>query len=230
MGTVDPTEIKKFAELSQEWWDLNGKLKTLHDINNTRMGYILSHTPLRNKKVLDLGCGGGILTEALAKAGAIATGLDLEINAINVAKSHALENDLVINYEHCAIENLNPTLKFDVITCLEMLEHVPNPLSIIKQLSHHLEPNGLLFLSTINRSCKAYLYTIIGAEYLLNIIPKQTHDYDKYIKPSELASMLRQTHMNLKEMKGLNYNPLSRKSWLEPSVEVNYLCVAEKEK
>jgi 2-polyprenyl-6-hydroxyphenyl methylase/3-demethylubiquinone-9 3-methyltransferase len=230
MSTVDPKEIEKFAKLSQHWWDLEGELKTLHDINPARMGFIKQHATLKNKDVLDLGCGGGILTEALAKAGANATGLDLEKNAIKVAQKHAVDNNLEINYIHCALEDLDINIKFDVITCLEMLEHVPDPEPLIAKLCLHLKPNGKLFLSTINRTTKAYLYTIIGAEYLLKIIPKNTHDYKKYIKPSELSSMLRHSDMKIEQLQGLNYNPLNRKAYLDDTIDVNYLVVANHNK
>lgn len=230
MSNVDISELKKFANLKDEWWDLDGKLKTLHDINSARISFILEHTSVINKAVLDVGCGGGILTEALAKNSPNSImGIDLEKNALDVAQSHAKENNLEINYQNIAIENLDDNLQFDVITCLEMLEHVPDPAAIVYELCQHLKPEGYLFLSTINRNLKAYLHTIIGAEYLLKIIPKQTHDYDKYIKPSELAHIIRNNQLTLLEFRGLNYNPLSRKSSLSDNIDVNYLCVAKKE-
>lgn len=228
MNNVDPIEIEKFSKHSKHWWDLKGPLKTLHDINDTRINFIKSHTDLSNKAVLDMGCGGGILTEALAKEGAFATGIDLASESIKVAKKHAVENNLNIDYLDCPLEELSLTKKYDVITCLEMLEHVPDPQAIIKKLCLHLKPKGLLFLSTINRTNKAYLYTIIGAEYLLKIIPKNTHDYKKYIKPSELSSMLRTSNMKIDEIKGLHYNPLSSSTWLDKDIDVNYLAVAKK--
>lgn len=227
-NNVDPTEIEKFSKLSKQWWDKNGELKTLHDINETRLAFIKSHASLKNKVILDMGCGGGILTEALAKAGGITTGIDLEINAIAAAKQHALDSNIDINYQHSALEDLSLDNQYDVITCLEMLEHVPDPASFIKRLTQHLKPQGHLFISTINRTSKAYLYTIIGAEYLLKIIPKNTHDYKKYIKPSELSSMIRASHMKINDLQGLHYNPLSRKAWLDKGIEVNYLAVAKK--
>jgi 2-polyprenyl-6-hydroxyphenyl methylase/3-demethylubiquinone-9 3-methyltransferase len=228
MSTVDPNEVEKFANLSEHWWDKEGQLRTLHDINQTRLDYILANTVLQNKTVLDMGCGGGILTEALAKAGAVATGVDLEPGAIQVATKHAKENQLNIEYLNCAIEALDLSRQFDIITCLEMLEHVPDPESLLKRLCLHLKPGGTLFLSTINRTAKAYLYTIIGAEYLLKIIPKNTHDYQKYIKPSELAGMLRPCEIEPIEIKGLQYNPLSRHAWLNDQIDVNYIVLAKK--
>lgn len=224
--TVDPDEIDKFSKLSNDWWDKEGKLKTLHDINEARLQFIQKHATLKNQQTLDMGCGGGILTEALAKAGALTTGVDLSESAIQVAKQHASQQNLNINYLHCAIEDLDSSLKFDVITCLEMLEHVPDPETLLNKLCQHLKPNGKLFISTINRTAKAYLYTIVGAEYLLNIIPKNTHDYKKYIKPSELAGILRTNDLSIKELSGLHYNPLTRTAWLAQGVEVNYIAVA----
>ena len=229
MPTVDPNEINKFAKLSEHWWDLDGELKTLHDINQTRLNYIAQHVSLQGKTVLDMGCGGGILTEGLASAGALATGVDLEAGAIKVAKEHAQKSKLDIEYIHSAIEDLPAERQFDVITCLEMLEHVPDPSPLITKLCQHLKPNGTLFISTINRTTKAYLFTIIGAEYLLKIIPKDTHEYKKYIKPSELAGILRDNNFALTDIKGLQYNPLSRHAWLNEDIDVNYIVTAKAE-
>lgn len=229
MPTVDPNEINKFAKLSEHWWDLDGELKTLHDINQTRLNYITQHVSLHGKTVLDMGCGGGILTEGLASAGALATGVDLEAGAIKVAKEHAQKSKLDIEYIHSAIEDLPAERQFDVITCLEMLEHVPDPAPLITKLCQHLKPNGTLFISTINRTTKAYLFTIIGAEYLLKIIPKDTHEYKKYIKPSELSGILRDNNFALTDIKGLQYNPLSRHAWLNEDIDVNYIVTAKAE-
>lgn len=226
MIAADPNEIEKFAQLSQHWWDPHGPLRTLHDINATRLQFIEENCQLANKQVLDLGCGGGILTESLAKAGALTTGVDLEAKAIQVAQAHALENNLQIDYINCPIEDLDLKKTYDVITCMEMLEHVPSPEAILQELKLHLKPGGKIFLSTINRTSKAYLYTIIGAEYLLNLIPKNTHDYKKYIKPSELSNMLLDLDLSIEDIKGLDYNPLTHRAHIVDDVSVNYMLVA----
>lgn len=228
MPNVDDQEVEKFSKLKDQWWNKNGALKTLHDINPTRLAYILQYCPsLKGKKVLDVGCGGGILTEALANEGANVTAIDLAPEAINVAKEHATQQGLDINYQMIALEDLGSDTQFELITCLEMLEHVPDPGAFIHALSKHLAPNGRLILSTINRTAKAYLHTIVAAEYLLKIIPKQTHDYKKYIKPSELSRMVRNQDLQVINMTGLGYNPLTRKAFLQDKVDVNYLMVCK---
>lgn len=221
-STVDLQEISKFAQNSNHWWDLEGPFKTLHDINPVRLEFILSQKPLSGLRVLDLGCGGGLLSEALAKSGALVTGVDAGIEAIEVAKIHAAGESLSIEYLCTPIEDYEGDL-FDVITCMEMLEHVPNPASIFKECKRLLKPQGLLFVSTISRTFKAYLSAIIAAEYVLGLLPKQTHDYQKFIKPSEMASMARHLGFNLLSLKGMNYNPLSRTASLSDEVSVNYL-------
>lgn len=226
-STVDAQEVNKFAQYANTWWDKEGPLKTLHDINDTRLHFITQHIALAGKRVLDVGCGGGILCEAMAKAGGVVTGIDAECDAINVAKEHALGQQLVIDYSCTAIEDYE-SKNFDVITCMELLEHVQNPDVVLSHCVRLLKPGGYLFLSTISRTMKAYASAIIGVEYILGILPKQTHDYKKFIKPSELAAMTRAIGLHLADLKGLKYNPLSRQASLGGDVGVNYLIACIK--
>jgi 2-polyprenyl-6-hydroxyphenyl methylase/3-demethylubiquinone-9 3-methyltransferase len=221
-STIDVQEVNKFAQHAKHWWDIQGPLKTLHDINDTRLQFIAQQVNLSGIRVLDVGCGGGILCEAMAKAGAQVTGIDAEGEAIAVAQQHAKENQLSIEYQCSPIEEFESE-SFDVVTCMEMLEHVQNPALVIEHCKRLLKPDGFLFLSTISRTIKAYATAIIAAEYILNILPKQTHDYHKFLKPSELIAMARSFDLNLIDMKGMNYNPLSRTASLSPDVSVNYL-------
>ncbi|MFA5959751.1 MAG: bifunctional 2-polyprenyl-6-hydroxyphenol methylase/3-demethylubiquinol 3-O-methyltransferase UbiG [Tatlockia sp.] len=225
-STVDINEINKFATLSKQWWNKNGALKTLHDINPVRLQFIEDAIHLPQKTVLDVGCGGGILSEALAKKGAIVTGLDAEEEAIAVARKHAEKKQLALHYVATPIEDFTAQA-FDVVVCMEMLEHVVNPQTVITHCARLLKPGGLLFLSTINRTLKAYAGAIVAAEYVLGLLPRQTHDFAKFIKPSELLSMARQEGFALKTMQGLGYNPFTRKAALQSSVDINYLvcCV-----
>lgn len=225
--TIDENEVAKFKALSKSWWDKDGELKTLHDINPARLAFIEKFTPLRNKRILDVGCGGGILSESMAKKGGLVTGLDVEESSIEIAKQHALESSIKIHYILQNIETFEDK-PFDVITSMEMLEHVSNPELVIENCARLLKPGGLLFLSTINRTLQAYLLIILAAEYLFNIIPKKTHEYAKFIKPSELATVIRQNGLEVLELKGLNYNPLSRQASLNDSVNMNYLMVCRK--
>lgn len=235
-STQDFTEINKFNQNANVWWDKNGPFKTLHDINNIRLEYILNNLAacgqiengLVDKHILDIGCGGGILSEAMAKAGAKVTGLDAGEQTIAAAIEHCLESNLEISYVNEPLESYQPEQNFDVITCLEMLEHVPNPEIILQQAHRLLQDDGLLFLSTINKTLKAYLGVILGAEYLLKLLPRQTHDYQKFIKPGELAVLLQNTGFELLGIKGINYNPFSRKASLCADVSMNYLMVAKK--
>jgi 2-polyprenyl-6-hydroxyphenyl methylase / 3-demethylubiquinone-9 3-methyltransferase len=222
--TIDEQEVAKFAQHSSTWWDKNGPFKTLHDINPVRLDFIQKFTTLKGQRVLDLGCGGGVLTEALYANGACVTGLDVESKSIAIAQSHAEKNNLTIEYVCEAIENYQAE-KFSIITCMEMLEHVADPALIIKHAKRLLRPGGYLFLSTINRTPKAYAAMIIAAEYVLKLLPRQTHDYKKFIQPSELASIARNEGLSLLEIKGLTYNPFSRKAELTTDVKINYLCV-----
>lgn len=227
---VDELEIKKFEALAARWWDPDSEFKPLHDINPLRMNYISQHVNLAGKKVLDIGCGGGILTEALAYHGAKVTAIDLAEASLKVARLHLLESKLEIDYQNISAEELvdsNPG-NFDVICCMEMLEHVPTPASIVAACQQLLKPNGLVFFSTINRNFKAYTFAIVGGEYLLNLIPKGTHDYHKLIKPSELASWSRAANLQLLDQTGLGYNPLNKKYSLGKSIDVNYIALYKK--
>lgn len=229
-STINPQEIAKFSQHSNQWWDLEGPLKTLHDINPARILFMQQiYTTWPHAKVLDVGCGGGILSEAMAKLGSSVYGLDAEPWAIETAKRHALSNELSINYICQPIEEFNGEL-FDVITCMEMLEHCDNPELIIQHCARLLKPGGYLFLSTLNRTIKAYTTAILAAEYLLNLLPRQTHDFDKFIKPSELASLTRAAGFETVDISGLDYNPITSKASLTQSVSVNYLmacCLAK---
>ena len=225
MQNIDIDEVKNFDNMAQYWWDLNGPCEPLHVINPTRMSYIIANCELTNKRVLDVGCGGGILTESLAKSGAITYAIDASLEAIEIARKHATSQDLNIEYYNNLAEDFakDNTGKFDVITCMELLEHVPNPESLINACAKMLKPNGKLFFSTINRNPKAYLTAIIGAEYLLKLIPKNTHKYAKFIKPAELAKALRENNFNVQNLSGMGYNPITKKSYLSKNMDVNYL-------
>ncbi|HAT8623462.1 bifunctional 2-polyprenyl-6-hydroxyphenol methylase/3-demethylubiquinol 3-O-methyltransferase UbiG [Legionella pneumophila serogroup 1] len=225
-STIAIEEVHKFAQLANDWWDTNGPLRTLHDINGARFEFISEHINLKGLRVLDVGCGGGILCESMAKAGAYVSGLDAEPEAIQIAKEHAHNNQLQIDYFCNPIEEYEEQ-GFDVITCMELLEHVQNPELVLQHCRRLLKPNGLLFLSTISRTLKAYLGAIIAAEYVLNLLPRQTHDYDKFIKPSELVKMARLYDLNLIDMKGLCYNPFLRKTTLVSDVSINYIMVLQ---
>lgn len=232
---VDAAEVAKFEALASRWWDKESEFKPLHEINPLRLNYIDELSGLAGKKVLDIGCGGGILSESMAKRGAEVTGIDMGDKPIQVAKLHALEAGIEINYRKISAEALaeemanNPEQQFDVISCLEMLEHVPDPASIINACWRMLKPGGKLFLSTINRNPKAYLFAIIGAEYVLNMLPRGTHDYAKFIRPSELSRWVRATGMEINGSTGLVYNPLTKHYKLdEKDVAVNYMMYAIK--
>jgi 2-polyprenyl-6-hydroxyphenyl methylase/3-demethylubiquinone-9 3-methyltransferase len=229
---LDHEEVNKFDELAEKWWDIDGEFKPLHQINPLRVGFIQERSSLKGKKILDVGCGGGILSEALSELGADVTGIDASENTIGVAKSHSKSIGSNVNFLQKTIEDFvaeNPTEKFDVITCLEMLEHVPSPPDIIKSCSNILNSNGDIFFSTINRNPRSYLFAVIGAEYILNLLPKGTHDYDKFIKPSELAQWIRGAGLYSKETVGLSYNPITGNYWLGKDIQVNYMVHAKKE-
>ena len=225
MVNVDAAELNKFAELAHKWWDKNSEFKPLHEINPLRLNYIDQAISLSGKTVLDVGCGGGILSESMGAKGAAVTGIDLGEKALKVAQLHSLETGVAVNYRLISVEKLAEDMpaSFDVVTCMEMLEHVPDPASVISACSRLVKPGGSVFFSTINRNPKAYLFAVIGAEYVLNMLPRGTHDYAKFIKPSELSSWARNADLNLVGTKGMGYNPITQVYSLNDDVSVNYL-------
>ena len=229
---LDHDEVKKFDDLAAKWWDPDGEFKPLHQINPLRVGFIKERANLEGIKVLDVGCGGGILAEALSKLGAQVTGIDASEQTIGVAQNHSNAVGSDVSYYQTTIEEFianKPEEKFDVITCLEMLEHVPSPGEIIKTCSTILKDDGDIFFSTINRNPRSYLFAIVGAEYILNLLPKGTHDYQKFIKPSELAKWIRDARLSQIETIGLSYNPITDNYWLGKDIQVNYMVHAKKE-
>lgn len=231
MINVEVAEVNKFAELAHQWWDTQGVFKPLHQLNPLRLDYIDSRAQLAGKAVLDVGCGGGILSESMAKRGARVTGIDLAERSLQVAELHALESGVEVTYQCIAVEAMaeESPATFDIVTCMEMLEHVPDPASIIRACAALVKPGGQLFFSTLNRNAKAYLMAVVGAEYVLNLLPKGTHDYSKFIKPSELAAWLRQSGLELQHQTGLSYNPLSKHYTLTTDTSVNYMLHAVNE-
>lgn len=228
---VDRAEIAKFEELAHRWWDRHSEFKALHDINPLRANYIDQHSPVAGKRVLDVGCGGGILAEALAQRGATVTGIDMGEAPLAVARLHQLESGVAVNYRKITAEALASAepAQYDVVTCMEMLEHVPDPGSIINACAALCKPGGYLYFSTLNRNPKSYLFAIVGAEHILKLLPKGTHDYAKFIRPSELAECLRHADLNLLKMTGMLYNPLTKQYSLnERDVSVNYLMLTRK--
>ncbi|MDG2018311.1 MAG: bifunctional 2-polyprenyl-6-hydroxyphenol methylase/3-demethylubiquinol 3-O-methyltransferase UbiG [Porticoccaceae bacterium] len=228
---VDPNEIRKFEELASRWWDKNSEFKPLHDINPLRANWIDNLAPVAEKKVLDVGCGGGILSEALAQRGAQVTGIDMGDAPLGVAKLHQLESGLSINYQKSTAEDFAKDHEntFDVVTCLEMLEHVPDPSSVVRACAKMVKPGGTVFFSTINRNPKAFLFAIIGAEYLLRLLPRGTHEYAKFIRPSELANWSREANLQVNKMTGLLFNPLTKQYRLSDSdMDVNYMISTQK--
>ena len=231
-ANVDHAEVGKFEELASRWWDRHSEFKPLHDINPLRLDYIDSIAGLAGKKVLDVGCGGGILSESMAQRGATVTGIDMGEAPLEVARLHLLESGVDVDYRKTAAEELasEQPASFDVVTCMEMLEHVPDPASVIRACHDLVRPGGQVFFSTINRNPKAYLFAIMGAEYILNMLPKGTHDYAKFIRPSELVRWAREAGLEVGDISGMTYNPLSQIYRLDPSdVSVNYLVAAQRE-
>lgn len=228
---VDRAEIAKFEELAHRWWDRHSEFKPLHDINPLRANYIDQHSPVAGKQLIDIGCGGGILAEAMAQRGANVTGIDMGEAPLAVARLHQLESGVSVNYRQLTAEAIAAEMpgQFDVVTCMEMLEHVPDPASVIRACATLCKPGGDLYFSTISRNPKAWLLAIVGAEYVLNLLPKGTHDYAKLIKPSELAGWLRDADLLIADMTGMTYNPLTKQYRLNPrDVSVNYLVHVRK--
>ncbi len=228
---VDPVEIAKFSALAAKWWDPTSEFKPLHEINPLRLEWINQRAPLAGQRVLDVGCGGGILTEAMAGQGAQVTGIDLAEKSLTVARLHQLESGAQVDYACISAEDLaaREPASFDVVTCMEMLEHVPDPAAIVRACATLVKPGGHVFFSTLNRNPKSYLFAVLGAEYILGLLPRGTHDYMKFIKPSELARFAREAHLNVQQWQGIGYNPLTGRYWLGTDTSVNYLVCMVKD-
>ena len=231
MSNVDQAEIEKFDSLAHRWWDPAGEFKPLHDINPLRLEWIERHLPLAGSRVLDVGCGGGILAEAMARQGAEVLGIDLAGRALRVAQLHAMESGVgTVQYREIAVEALaqEQPAGFDVVTCMEMLEHVPDPSSVVRACATLTRPGGWVFFSTINRNAKSFLFAIVGAEHLLKMLPKGTHEYARFIRPSQLAQWGRDAGLVLQASRGMEYNPLTQRYWLSADTSVNYLFACRK--
>ncbi len=231
MSNADPIELEKFSQLAHKWWDKNSEFKPLHEINPLRLNYIDRIASLSGKTVLDVGCGGGILTESLAASGAKVTGIDLADKSLQVARLHLLESGQQVEYRKVAVEELatERPAHYDVVTCMEMLEHVPDPAAVVAACAALAKPNGHVFFSTLNRNPKSYLLAILGAEYLLNLLPRGTHDFAKFIKPSELAQWCRDAGLTVSDVTGMSYNPLDKSYSLGNDASVNYMTACRKE-
>ncbi len=231
MSNADPVEIEKFSQMAHKWWDPQSEFKPLHEINPLRLNYINQHAAIAGKRVLDVGCGGGILSESMAALNANVTGIDLSDKALQVAKLHLLENGRQVNYRKIPVESLaeEQPEQYDVVTCMEMLEHVPDPDSVIAACTKLVKPGGWIFFSTLNRNPKSYLFAVIGAEYVLNMLPRGTHDFAKFIKPSELAQSCRNAGLNITNLTGMSYNPLTKIYSLGNDTSVNYMVACRRE-
>ncbi len=223
-------EIDKFNDLAHEWWNTDGAFKTLHQINPLRCEFIQKHSQVRDKALIDVGCGGGILSEALAKLGAQVSAIDLAPQSIEIAKLHLYESNLSVNYECIEVgaKAAQSPESFDVVTCMEMLEHVPDPAYIIQECAKLLKTNGMAFFSTLNRNFKSYALGVVAAEYILNLVPQGTHDYQKFIKPAELRNMLKQAGFELVALNGMTYNPISQTATLSSDTSINYMVACQK--
>ena len=227
---ADPAELAKFSDLAHRWWDLESEFRPLHEINPLRLEWINGHCPLQGLRALDVGCGGGILADSMARRGADVLGIDLSTKALKVAQLHALEAQTShVNYREISAENLAAEMpgSFDVVTCMEMLEHVPDPASVVQACATLVKPGGWVFFSTINRNARSFLFAIVGAEYVLNLLPRGTHEYTKMIRPSELAAYARRSGLDVRQSRGLQYNPLTRRYWLNADTGVNYLFATQ---
>ncbi|AVG16020.1 MULTISPECIES: bifunctional 2-polyprenyl-6-hydroxyphenol methylase/3-demethylubiquinol 3-O-methyltransferase UbiG [Chromobacteriaceae] len=230
MSNVDEHEIDKFSQLAHKWWDKDSEFKPLHEINPLRLDFIDRHASIAGKKVLDVGCGGGILAESMALRGAQVTGIDLAKKSLKVAQLHSLESGVPIDYRCVPVEELAAEMpaSFDVVTCMEMLEHVPDPESVVRACSTLVKPGGWVFFSTLNRNAKAYLLAVVGAEYVLNMLPRGTHEYARFLKPSELSRMARHAGLGLQTLSGMGYNPITRIYSLNDDTDVNYLMATRR--
>jgi 2-polyprenyl-6-hydroxyphenyl methylase/3-demethylubiquinone-9 3-methyltransferase len=227
----DQAELAKFSDLAHRWWDPESEFRPLHQINPLRLDWISGIVPLQDKKVLDVGCGGGILTDAMARSGAHPLGIDLATKSLKVAQLHALEAQTPnVQYREVAVEALaaEQPASFDVVTCMEMLEHVPDPSSIVRACAQLVKPGGHVFFSTLNRNAKSFLFAIVGAEYVLNLLPRGTHEYAKFIRPSELARDCREAGLEWQHTRGMEYNPLTRRYWLSNNTSVNYMVATQR--
>jgi 2-polyprenyl-6-hydroxyphenyl methylase/3-demethylubiquinone-9 3-methyltransferase len=231
MTNADPHELQKFSDLAHRWWDPNAEFKPLHELNPIRLGWIDSHAHLTGKRVLDIGCGGGILSESMAGLGAQVKGIDLSTQALGVADLHSLESGISVDYEEIAAEALaaREPGTYDVVTCMEMLEHVPEPSAIVAACATLVKPGGWVFFSTLNRNVKSYLFAVIGAEYVAQMLPKGTHDYARFIRPSELAAFVRAAGLRTEDIKGITYRPLSKQFGLSDDTSINYMVACRRD-
>lgn len=229
-ANIDPLEIAKFEELAHRWWDRDSEFKPLHDINPLRVNYIDERSPVADRRVVDVGCGGGILCEALAHRGAEVTGIDMGEAPLSVARLHQLESGVDVEYIQSTAEELADQRAgdYDIVTCLEMLEHVPDPSSVIRSCAELCRPGGNVYFSTINRNPKSFLFAVVGAEYVLNLLPRGTHEYERFIRPAELGEWVRHAELHLEDISGMSYNPLTKRYRLTQDVSVNYLVHARK--